>query len=327
MSLRELRGRALMFLVLTVVIVAVFWSMAPSYISPRNVLAILRQMSANGIASIGLTFVIVLKRFDLSLAGVASFAAMTLGAILSATDNLFLALMGSICVGGLCGLLSGFLITRFKLPDVVTTIGVGSIATGMAFIYGVSIFSSHFFSSGILRINDSMLWISPLPVVILAMIAAVAYYLMHMSRYGQSFYAVGESPVTARLSGVQIGTYIAAGFAICGAAVGAAVILNVAAVGAASVNAGSRVLLPSYTTVYLGAALFGGATIPATLAGAFLMALLLNGFSILSMPYFYSDAIVSFILIMAIAVFRPEILNLIHEKLRLRARDKSLLER
>ncbi len=155
---------------------------------------------------------------------------------------------------GLCGLLSGLPHSHASnCPTSSLTIGVGSIATGMAFIYGVSIFSSHFFSSGILRINDSMLWIAPLPVVILAVTAAVVYYLLHMSRYGQSFYAVrGESPSTARLSGVTDWHRISRpAFAICGAAVGLAIILNVAAVGAASVNAGSRVLLPAYTAVYL----------------------------------------------------------------------------
>ncbi len=327
MITRELRARAILFLVFAITIVVAFWLAQPRYISERNILAILRQMSVNGIASIGLTFVIVLRRFDLSLAGVASFAAMTLGAILSATDNLLLSVLGSIGIGSLCGLISGILVARVKLPDVVTTIGIGSIAGGMAFLYGVSIFSSNFFSSGILRINDSMLWLVPLPVVLLAATGVIAYYFLHLSRYGQSFYAVGESPLTARLSGIATKTYVAAAFATCGAAVGAAVVLNVAAVGAASVNSGSRVLLPAYTAVYLGAALFGGATIPATLAGALLMALLLNGFSILSLPYYYSDAVVSLILITAIAIFRPEILTLLYEKLRLRGRDKSWSER
>ena len=188
----------------------------------------------------------------------------------------------------------------------------------MGFVYsGGKHFSKNFFSTGILDINDGKLLFVPLPVVIMAAVALVAYVVLHQSRYGQSFYAVGENPLSARLSGVPVRLYLTLGFVVCGALVGASMILNVASVGAAYVNTGNRILLPSYTAVYLGAALFGTPTVLASLAGAFLMAMLLNGFNILSVPYYYSDAIVSFILILAIAIFSPQTLLWLSRSLRL----------
>jgi len=322
-ALRPLLGRLAMFLLVVAIIALIFNSLSPNYLSHRNLLAILRQMSVNGLVAIGLTFVIVLRRFDLSLAGIASFCAMTLGFIMSEFNNLYLALFGAVAIGIACGAFSGVMIGRFNLPDVVTTIGVGSIAAGLAFIYsGGKNFSSNFLSSGILDINDGMLWFIPFPVVILSLAAIGAYVVLHMSRYGQSFYAVGENPVSARLSGVPVRLFVGLGFAICGALVGVAMILNVAAVGGSYVNTGNRVLLPSYTAVYLGAALFGTATIPATLAGALLMALLLNGFTLLAVPYYYSDAIVSLILIVAIAIFSPQTFIWFRDALNLFARPE-----
>ncbi|GAB5469306.1 MAG: ABC transporter permease [Rhodospirillales bacterium] len=317
-ALRPLFARIAVFVAILIVIAGTFYHFAPAYLSERNILAILRQMSVNGIVSIGLTFVIVLNRFDLSLAGVASLCAMTLGFLLAETASLYPALAGAIAMGMFCGALSGLLVGRFRLPDVVTTIAIGSIAYGMAFIYsGGAHFSSNFFSTGMLDINDGKVLFIPLPVFVLLVAATAAFVVLHLSRYGQSFYAVGENPLSARLSGVPVKLYVAAGFAICGALVGAAMILNVAAVGATYVNTGNRILLPAYTAVYLGAALFGSATIPATLAGVLLMGMLLNGFTILSVPYYYSDAVVSAILIAAIAIFSPQTLTWLQSALRL----------
>ena len=252
-ALRPMLGRIATLVLIVIVIAGIFQYFAPAYLSEKNVLSILRQMSVNGVVSIGLTFVIVLRRFDLSLAGVASLCAMTLGFLLAETANLYVSLLGCIAMGTLCGAISGLLIGKFRLPDVITTIAIGSITFGMAFIYsGGAHFGRNFFSTGMLDINDGTVSIVPLPFVIMAATALVACLILHMSRYGQSFYAVGENPRSARLSGVSVEFYLGAGFAICGALVGVAMILNVAAVGAAYVNTGNRILLPSYTAVYSG---------------------------------------------------------------------------
>ncbi len=317
-ALRPLLGRIAALAAIVLAIAVVFQILAPAYLSERNMLAILKQMSVNGIVSIGLTFVIVLRKFDLSLAGVASFCAMTLGFLLAVTNSLAASVLGCIAMGAFCGAISGTLIGKLRLPDVVTTIAIGSIAYGMGFVYsGGKQFSRNFFSTGILDINDGKLLVVPMPVVILLVVAIVAFVVLHRSRFGQSFYAVGENPLSARLSGVPVRLYLGLGFVICGALVGTAMVLNVASVGATYVNTGNRILLPSYTAVYLGAALFGTPTILATLAGAFLMSMLLNGFTILSVPYYYSDAIVSFILISAIAIFSPQTLTWLARSLRL----------
>lgn len=316
-----------MFLLIVAAVALIFNSLSSNYLSERNIFAILRQMSVNGLVSIGLTFVIVLRRFDLSLAGTASFCAMTLGFILSQYNDLYLALAGAVAIGTICGACSGLMIGRFNLPDVVTTIGVGSIAAGLAFIYsGGKNYSSNFLSSGVLDINDGMIWFVPFPAVVLGLTAAGAYVVLHMTRFGQSFYAVGENPVSARLSGVPVRRFVGLGFATCGALVGIAMILNCAAVGGSYVNTGNRVLLPSYTAVYLGIALFGTPTILATLAGALLMSLLLNGFTLLSTPYYYSDAIVSFILILAIGLFSPQTLVWLRDGLSLLSRPRPIAE-
>ncbi|GGD98966.1 ribose ABC transporter permease [Aureimonas endophytica] len=300
--------RLLAFLGLLALLAAVFASLTPVYLTGNNIGALLRHMSVQGLAALGLTFVIVVRQFDLSFPGVASLGAMTLGWLIAAKYGLAMGIVGGLAVGLLCGLVNGIAVAFLRLPDIVATIATGGAAVGLSYFYsnGTSL-SKNFFSSGILNLNDSKWFGIDGPVVILALAAALAALVLHGSRFGRAFYATGENRVSAVYSGIRVRAYVLAAFAICGAASCLAITLLVASSGAANVTAGNQLLMPAYAAVYLGAALFGAPSVPATLAGTLLMSAMLNGFTLMAVPYFYSDAIVSTVLIVAIAAFDPKV--------------------
>ena len=300
--------RTAAFLALLVLIGATFAHLSPAYLTPGNLQGLLRHMAVQGLAAIGLTFVIVVRQFDLSFPGVASLGAMTLGYLIAGRYGLTLGVAGAIGVGLLCGLLNGIAVAYLRLPDIVATIASGGAAVGLSYFYsnGTSL-SKNFFMSGILDLNDAHWFGVDAPVAILAAMVVLGAAVLHASRFGRAFYATGENRVSAAYSGIRIRLYVLAAFAICGALSCIAITLLVASSGAANVTAGNQLLMPAYAAVYLGAALFGAPSVPATIAGTLLMSSMLNGFTLLAVPYFYSDAIVSLVLITAIAVFDPKI--------------------
>jgi ribose transport system permease protein len=300
--------RILAFVVLLAVVAAVFQSLTPAYLSGNNIHALLRHMAVQGLAALGLTFVIVVRQFDLSFPGVASLGAMTLGWLIASKFGVGLGIGGAVAVGLFCGLVNGIAVAYLRLPDIVATIATGGVAVGLSYFYsnGASI-SKNFFMSGILDLNDAKYFGLDAPVAILALTAAIAALVLHGSRFGRAFYATGENRVSAVYSGIRVKAYVLAAFAICGALSCLAITLLVASSGAANVTAGSQLLMPAYAAVYLGAALFGAASVPATIAGTLLMSAMLNGFTLMAVPYFYSDAIVSTVLIVAIAAFDPKL--------------------
>ncbi|WP_299724891.1 ABC transporter permease [uncultured Tateyamaria sp.] len=307
--MKILHPRTFILIGLVAVIAVVFQSLTPNYLSLRNLGGMLSAMAISGIVAMGLTFVIVLRKFDLSLAGIASLSAMTLGFALFLYGNLWIAVVACIGVGVICGAINGALVGYGRLPDVVTTIAVGSIAYGMAFVYnGGADFSKNFFSSGIVAMNYTKVLGMKVPILLLLMTAIFTGFLLHMTRYGQAFYAAGENPVATRFSGISVNRMMIAGYALCGALVGLAMLIQISGIGSSRVTAGGQILLPAYTSVYLGAALLGRASIPATIAGSLVMTMLLNGFTLMSVPYYYSDAVVSLVLITAIVLFDPRIL-------------------
>ena len=308
-SLRNPLGvRIAAYAVLLAVVAVVFHLTAPNFLSATNITAIFRHMSASGVAALGLTFVVVVNRFDLSFPGIASFGAMTLGMLIVLGYPLWLAIFIGVAAGAVLGLVNGVAIAWFDLPDIVTTIAVGSVALGVSFLYsGGMTLSDNFMMSGILDLNDSKILGISGPVVVMVVIYAVAGFVLHATRYGRGLYATGQNTVAAYFSGIRVRLLTAFAFVMCGSLACWAAVMLSAQSGRSDVTAGGGFLMPAYAAVFLGAALFGRPTAPATFAGALLISIVLNGCTLLAIPYYYSDAIISAILIIAISVFDPRI--------------------
>ncbi len=296
--------RVLAFAALIGLIVLIFGLLEPRYVSWRNVTAMTRHMAANGLAALGLTFVVVARRYDLSFPGIASFAAMTIGFLIAGGAPLWLALAVGLAAGLAIGLLNGLAVAGLGLPDIVITIATGSVAAGAAFLFtgGRTIFQN-FMTSGLIDLNEMRFLGLNASFWFLLAAYGLAFLVLHRSRFGAALHATGENPVSATFSGIPVRGVTMAAFAICGFTAAMAVTLVLAESGTADTNEGANFLMPAYAGVFLGAALMGAASVPATLAGTAFITLLLDGFSLLGVPYYYSDGVVSAILLAGVVLF------------------------
>lgn len=297
-------ARFLGFCALVLVIGAFFSISEPRFLSYVSLNGIVRHMAANGLAALGLTFVVIVRKFDLSIVGVASFSAMSMGAIIAAGYPLWVAILGGIGIGIVIGLISGIAIGRFHLPDIVATIAIGSICSGLAFLYtgGRSIFQN-FFNSGIIELNDARIMGMAVSLWILIAIYGLAWFVMHRTRTGVTFYATGENPVAAFYSGIPVWRFVTLAYVLCAVCTVLAVLLILAESGNAETNKGANLMMPAYAGVFLGAAIMGGTSVLATLAGILLITMLLDGFSLMGVPFYYSDGVVSLILLCGVIAF------------------------
>jgi ribose/xylose/arabinose/galactoside ABC-type transport system permease subunit len=303
-SLPHGSGRLIAFAALVMAVALGFYLAEPRFLSAQNISAVTRHMAANGLAALGLTLVVIVRKFDLSFAGTACFAAMTIGFVIAGGHGLWLAILSGLFVAALVGLVNGFAVSYMRLPDIVTTIATGSIAGGLAFVYskGRTIFQN-FMGSGILDLNDARIVGFSLSFVFLIALYFIAWTIMHRTRFGAGFYATGENPVAAYYSGVPIRLYTMLAFVICALTSVLAVLLILAESGTADTNEGANLMMPAYAGVFLGAALMGRTSVLATLSGTFLITMLLDGFSLLGIPFYYSDGVVSFILLAGVITF------------------------
>lgn len=297
-------GRALAFCLLVGLVGAAFTLAESRFLTQASLAGIARHMAANGLAALGLTFVVIVRKFDLSIGGVAAFSAMSMGAVIAAGLPLWVAVLAGIALGMMLGAISGIAISRFGFPDIVTTIAVGSVCAGLAFLYtgGRSIFKN-FFQSGIIDLNDARFLGLGVSLWFLLITYGLAWFVMHRTRTGHAFYATGENPRAAHFSGIATGRFIALAYMLCAVATVLAVLLILAESGNAETNKGANLMMPAYAGVFLGAAIMGGTTVLSTFAGILLITMLLDGFSLMGVPYYYSDGVVSLILLMGVIAF------------------------
>ena len=305
-------GRSVPPVLLFVLLVIGFGLAQPRFVALHNIETMLRAASTTGLAALGLTFVIIVSRFDMSFPWVAALAAMTTGFLVSAEYSFPICLAAGLGIGLVWGIVNGIAIGLFGLPDIICTIATGSIAFGLAYLYsnGVSIYDN-FITSGMLGLNNNALLGIELPIWFLFGLYAIAAFGLERTSYGRAFYATGENRVSAIYSGIRVRRYVIAAFALCTTLSAWAAILMSASGGQADVRTGLNFLMPAYASVYLGASLFGRPSAGATLFASVFLSALLNGFMLLGVAFYYSDAITSVILVLALLASNPRIKHIV----------------
>ena len=245
------------FILITILVIAV--SMSNVFLTERNIMNVLQQISESSLMSIGMLFVILTGGIDLSVGSVAA-----LGSVLSALilENYApgVAVGLSLVAGGACGLFSGLLVAYVRLPPFVTTLAMMSIARGLALMAseGQPILMG---GNGAVIVNfgTGALFGIPYPVLLMFVAFVVAGAVFGFTRFGRMVKAVGSNAEAVRLSGVPVSRYIIAVYAISGVLAAAAGVISTSrtGIGSATVGVGSE-LTAIAAVVIGGASLMGG---------------------------------------------------------------------
>jgi ribose/xylose/arabinose/galactoside ABC-type transport system permease subunit len=187
------------------------------------------------------------------------------------------------------------------MNDMVTTIGTGFIAFGTAYLYSKGSFIyDNFLTSGITEINNANWFYVPFPIILMVGLYLISYLILSRSKFGRNFYATGSNRIAAIFSGVRVVPYIIIAFVICSGLTSLAAIMTTSAQGVGNVKASINFLMPAYAAVYIGISVFKKASVIGTFFGALFTSVMLNGFTLMAMPFYLSDLIIAVSLIIAI---------------------------
>nr|WP_246781624.1 ABC transporter permease [Rhizobium sp. BK379] len=271
------------------------------FLTGGNISNVLLQTSINGVLAIGMTFVILTRGIDLSvgsvvaLAGIvsASFATTSATAgVIGSPYPVAVGLLVGVFVGIICGSISGVIVSRFSVPAFVATLGMLSAARGMTLIYGGG--------RPVPALTPAFRWIGtgdvfgvPAPVIVLAVVFAVSWWILNRTRFGRYIYAVGGNPHAAKTSGINTDRIRFTVYVISGGLAGLAGILLSARTGSGLPQAGVAYELDAIAAVVIGGTSLSGGVgrVTGTLIGALIIGVMNNGLDLMGIQSYYQQVL------------------------------------
>lgn len=280
----------------------------PNFFSLQNVTIILRQVSINGILAIGVTFVIISGGIDLSLGSVVAFTGVVAALFAHPGEYpLIAALTAAILAGLAIGGLNGLAVTRGKVAPFIVTLGMMTIARGLALVASdgrpVTNLSDSFNYIG----GGSLLGV-PVPILIFSAIILVSSFLLNKTRIGRYMYAVGGNEKAAYASGVPVNTVKVVSYMICSGMAAIAGIVLASRITTGQPNAGVAYELDAIAAVVIGGTSLAGGigSIGGTVLGVLLIGVINNGLDLLNISSYYQQIIKGVIIIAAALIDRKK---------------------
>jgi len=275
--------------------------LAPVFLSPQNLFNVLLQVSINAIVAVGMTFVILTAGIDLSVGSVVALVAVTVGSALHAHAGTFVSILTGLAAGGICGIVSGFLIAQCKVPAFITTLGMMSVARGLALIItgGQTI---HEFPPAFRFLGTGYVGPIPVPAMCALLVVGVAWYVLSQTKFGRHIYAVGGNREAVRLSGINVSRVEIAAYAICGLTSALGAIILVGRLNAAQPIAGCGYELNAIAAAIIGGTSLSGGegSVFGTLVGALIMGVLQNGLTLLNVSSYIQQLIIGSVIVLAV---------------------------
>jgi simple sugar transport system permease protein len=303
-------------LLVIAIVILIFSMLSDEFFTYKNWTDILRSISITTLIAIGVTLSLIVNGFDLSVGSTVSLATiLSTASMVWYRQETVLAICIPLVIGLVVGLVNAFLIVKIKLPDMLATLGMMYIVNGLhlTITKGYSIYNNMPLTDGTIatgKILPSFLFIGqgelfsvPFPVIIMFFCVIVVHLILNYTRFGRLLYVTGGNQEAARLSGVPVFRYKTYAYILSGLFASIAGIVLAARIGTGQVSAGASLLMDSVAAALIGYSVLGAnkPNVLGTFFGAVLIGILLNGLTMLNVPYYAQDIIKGAILIGALA--------------------------
>lgn len=303
-------------LVLILIVLAVAMSIAsPAFLTVSTLFSLLRSSVVPMLYGLAVLMVIISGGIDVSFAAIASFAAYT-AVTVQLNGDIDLGLWGSfalaIVLGMFLGSINGFVISRFRLPTLIVTLGTQGIFQGFLLAYvgskyiadlpdGMASASTSTLISAPTSTGTTQLHIMVVPTIILVVLVA---WLLRSTMFGRSIYAIGGDMEAARRAGInvkntQMWVYVLAGVL---AAIAGMFYMIMGRSASPQEMVGNELDIIA-AVVLGGASIFGGrGSVTGTVLGVLLVQLINNSLILIGVPSAWQRMAVGILLVAGVGV-------------------------
>ncbi|MEE4312596.1 MAG: ribose ABC transporter permease [candidate division KSB1 bacterium] len=303
--MRELISKYGILIVLGVM-VAIMSFLSPRFLTVSNFFNISRQISVMAIVAVGMTFVILSAGIDLSVGSIVALTGIMVSFFIQRMDlPIFIAVFGGLAVGLTVGLGNGILIAKVRIPFFIVTLATMVIGRGLCFIITGG-FPISQLGTSFQQIGRGYVGFLPVPVIIMFMIYALAYLILHHTSFGRYVYAIGGNEEAAKLIGLPVDRIKMFIYGICGLTSGIAALILTSRMNSGDPNMGTGMELDAIAAAVIGGTSITGGKgwIWGTLIGAYIMGILNNGLNMLDVSAYYQMAIKGLVILLAVQLQR-----------------------
>ena len=294
-------------LITLLVLILIVSCLSDNFFTLNNIFNILQQTSINAIIAVGMTLVILTSGIDLAVGSIFALAGAITASMIGADISPFIAICAALILSALLGAFSGVIIAKGKLQAFIATLVMMLILRGATQVYtkGSPI------STGTNDNSEMFEWIAfgrvfgiPVPIIIMIIVFAVAWYLLKYTRLGRYIYALGGNESATQLSGINVDKVKIIVYAMSGLLCAVASTIEVSRLSSAQPTAGTGYEMDAIAAVVLGGTSMSGGRgkIIGTLIGALILGFLNNGLNMLGVDAYYQMIVKGGVILLAVLV-------------------------
>ena len=300
--LKKLPEEAGLFLIL-IAICAVLSTLSPYFFTIPNLINVLLTMSVIGIVSIGMTYVMLSGGIDLSVGSTMALSAVVAATFAKDGAPFVLVVAVGLGIGGFIGLVNGLAITKLRVPPLIATLAMLSVAKGIQLIFsrGVTVFG----------LGDAIGWLGrgtlgpiPVPIVLLLLLYVLASISLSRTAFGRKVYAVGNNERAARIVGIKVERIKVSVYVLSSMLASFGGLILISRLDSAPTTIGIGLELETIAAVVIGGtSLTGGkGGVWGTLIGVAILALIQNALNLLNVSPYFTQLVQGLVIFTAVAI-------------------------
>lgn len=315
-ELRKFISKYSIYFIFLVIVLFLTIVTGGKFLTPNNILNIIRQTSVIGLIAFGVTLIIITHGIDLSSGSILALVSVVVASLVQTGEGgvyirypnlpvlpIFVPLLIGLLLGAILGFSNGSLVVWGKIPPFISTLGMMTTARGLAFIYATGRPLSSL-SADFNIIGKGFLLSVPNPVWIFLFFGFLTHIILSNTKLGKYIYAIGANPQAAYVSGINTNLCTLFVYVFAGLLTAVASIVLTARIGSGQAGLGlSYELFAIASAVIGGTSLNGGkGSIPETFVGALLIGIIKNGMDILNVLPDMQQVVLGVIIIGAVII-------------------------
>ncbi len=274
---------------------------SPVFLTTKNIMNVLRQISANLFVACGMTVILIAGGIDLSVGSTIAVVGVAAASFLAMGFSVPLTVLACLAFGAFIGFVNGMIISRTKINPFIVTLSMSNVLRGLAYVYtGATTIRIN--DRGYINIGTGFLGPIPLPAIYIVVVLVIVYLLLNKSRMGRHIYAIGGNEKAARFSGIDVKMIRLFIYVFSGILAAVASITLSARSYSGNPTAGEGAEMDAIAAVVLGGVSMAGGSgrISGTIIGALIIGVINNGLNLMGIHSFWQMILKGVIILVAV---------------------------